>query len=66
MNKENKYNYCCNRFRIAVDEGYILKADSYDETEWYFPELGHLYFCPFCGSHIKGEGFGDFDKKGAS
>lgn len=63
MTNPNKSAYCCNRFDVAVEEGYILKAEDFDETEWYFPELGHLYFCPFCGTHIKDEGFGDFDKQ---
>jgi hypothetical protein len=44
-------------------EGNICKADNHDETEWYFPEGGHLYFCPICGVNIKGKGFGDYDVK---
>jgi len=63
MKKSKKNSYCCDRFEFAVNENYIIKSDDYDETEWYFPELGHLYFCPFCGSYIKGEGFGNFDKQ---
>ena len=61
-----KFSYCCSRFEFAVAENYITKADGYDETEWYFPELGHLYFCPFCGTNIKGNGFGKFDEQNYS
>ncbi len=55
--------YCCERFRESVNEGFIKKASGFDETEWLFPEWLHLYFCPFCGSNIKGNGFGEYDKK---
>jgi hypothetical protein len=55
--------YCCERFKEAVSEGNIKHADDIpDETEWYLPETGHIYFCPFCGSHVKGDGFGTYDK----
>jgi hypothetical protein len=55
--------YCCERFKEAVSEGNIRHADDIpDETEWYLPETGHIYFCPFCGSHVKGDGFGTYDK----
>lgn len=29
-----------------------------DETEWFMPEWHHIYYCPFCGTCIKGHGFG--------
>jgi hypothetical protein len=29
-----------------------------DETEWFMPEWLHIYYCPFCGTYIKGKGFG--------
>lgn len=65
---DEETTFCCERFKEAVYEGKIKHADETpDETEWYFPESGHIYFCPFCGSHIKGEGFGTYDndvKKG--
>ena len=63
MERTKKFLYCCDRFKFAVEEGYIIKANDYDETEWYFPELGHLYFCPFCGTNIKGHGFGKYDEQ---
>jgi hypothetical protein len=63
MTELNKSNYCCNRFKFAVDEGHILRSTGYDETEWFFPKSGHLYFCPFCGTNIKGNGFGKFDEE---
>ncbi len=62
MTESTTYSYCCNRFEVAVEEGYIIKAEDYDETEWYFPELGHLYYCPFCGKDIKGVGFGEYNE----
>jgi hypothetical protein len=59
INGEAKY--CCERFKEAVFEGKIKHADDTpDETEWYLPESGHIYYCPFCGSLIKGEGFGAY------
>ena len=54
---------CCERFRQCVEEGEIVHADDFDETEWYIPEWHHVYYCPFCGSYIKGEGFGKPQKE---
>ncbi len=34
-----------------------------DETEWYFKEWYHLYYCPFCGVSVKGNGTGNFDEQ---
>lgn len=58
-------NYCCERFQENVEEYKVIqKADDMpDETEWFMNEGGHIYYCPFCGAFIKGEGFGDYDKK---
>lgn len=55
--------YCCERFKISVTEQKVISRaeDSPDETEWYLNEGMHLYYCPFCGTFIKGEGFGDYD-----
>jgi hypothetical protein len=50
--------YCCERFRESVEEQEIVHADNDDETEWFIPELWHLYYCPFCGAFIKGRGWG--------
>ena len=56
--------YCCDHFRESVTEGKIEKAnDSPDETEWLLPEWLHIYYCPFCGSFIKGEGFGSYHEE---
>ena len=60
---DEEATYCCERFREAVYEGKIKHADDIpDETEWYLPETGHIYFCPFCGKLVKGEGFGTYDE----
>ena len=56
---KKKAQFCCKKFEDSVEEGKIIKADDCDETEWYFPEWLHLYFCPFCGTNVKGNGFGD-------
>ncbi|MDD2467250.1 MAG: hypothetical protein PHI97_24955 [Desulfobulbus sp.] len=53
---------CCDRFF----EAYVSNEISYayekhaniDETQWYISGLWHLYYCPFCGTWIKGRGFG--------
>ena len=57
--------YCCELFQMNVEEFEVIsKADDLpDETEWYINGGGHIYYCPFCGAFIKGEGFGDYDKK---
>ena len=60
-------NLCCLRFSILVREKIISNVyqfnDELDETEWATEDLGHLYYCPFCGEYIKGRGFGDYDKE---
>jgi hypothetical protein len=53
-----KSKYCCDSFEEGVREKRIVRAKGFDETEWYFPEWLHLYFCPFCGTTVKGKGFG--------
>jgi hypothetical protein len=61
--------YCCVRFKESVKEGYIIKADTGDETEWYFKEWLHIYYCPYCGANVKGRGWGQFKddpKKGVA
>jgi hypothetical protein len=58
-----KYKYCCIRFQESVEEEIIIKAEGYDETEWYLNNGPHLYFCPFCGTNIKGKGYGEYDEK---
>lgn len=57
MDKNIEISYCCDRFKDSVEEGKIVHSEEFDETEWYFPEWLHLYFCPFCGTNIKGRGF---------
>ena len=59
----NRSQFCCDRFKEAVDLKEIIHSGSNDETEWFVKELWHLYYCPFCGAFIKGEGWGDYDKK---
>ncbi len=56
-----KPKLCCSRFRASVEEGYIIRADGYDETEWFASKWFHFYYCPFCGTNIKGKGWGRFD-----
>jgi len=53
--------YCCERFQESVEKDFIMKADANDETDWFFNDWLHLYYCPFCGDHIKGSGWGEFD-----
>jgi hypothetical protein len=51
--------YCCDRFQECIEEKEIVHSEENDdETEWYIPQWHHLYFCPFCGCYIKGQGFG--------
>jgi hypothetical protein len=53
--------YCCERFKETVLEGMITHSYSKpDETEWFIPYSGHIYFCPFCGKFIKGDGWGNY------
>lgn len=63
-NKKNmsKNKYCCWRFAESVKEGEFIYAYQHgkeiDETQWFIAGIGHLYYCPYCGSYIKGRGFG--------
>ena len=58
MNSEN-IQYCCARFATCVENDEIAHADDIpDETEWNIPGWHHIYFCPFCGTDVGGEGFG--------
>ncbi len=65
--KRDISNFCCERFGDFYTSGEIRyayeKHRETDETEWFIAGLGHLYFCPFCGSFIKGHGFGNYDEK---
>ena len=54
-------DFCCERFKESVQVGKFEKAEEQDETEWYIPEWLHIYFCPFCGTSLKGSGFGTYD-----
>jgi hypothetical protein len=57
-------SYCCTRFRESVEKEQFIHSDSEsDETEWFMPEWLHIYYCPFCGTLIKGRGFGDYNRK---
>ncbi len=54
---------CCYRFKMSVKDGILRHAQNYDETEWIISDGDHIYYCPYCGSYIKGEGFGRSYKK---
>lgn len=59
----NEITFCCQRLKDAYEEidhdhEILVFTRKYDETQWYISGLAHLYFCPFCGSYIAGEGFG--------
>jgi hypothetical protein len=62
----NVADLCCERFGEAYTEGEVSYAyensNNIDETEWFIDTLWHLYYCPFCGAFIKGQGFGTYDK----
>ncbi|MFH1876714.1 MAG: hypothetical protein ABH865_07465 [Candidatus Omnitrophota bacterium] len=64
--ENTKIEYCCSRFKEAVQNDEICfsysNTNKIDETAWAIDKLWHIYYCPFCGKFIKGEGFGDFDK----
>ncbi len=59
--------FCCERFKEFYNSGEIIyayeKSNEIDETDWIVASFAHLYYCPFCGSFIKGKGFGTYDKK---
>jgi hypothetical protein len=65
ISKNQKKIFCCPRFRNWINECRIHYAyddtKDLDETAWFVPDFGHLYYCPFCGAHIKGEGWGEYD-----
>jgi hypothetical protein len=58
--------HCCTRFSEAVLKGEILYAykefDDIDETAWFVESKWHIYFCPFCGTNVRGIGFGSYHK----
>lgn len=59
----DEITFCCKRLKDAyevIDQNHeiLVFTRRYDETQWYISGLAHLYFCPFCGSYIAGEGFG--------
>jgi hypothetical protein len=60
---KHKNKHCCERFAECVKERSIFHCSEDDETEWAVKDFYHLYFCPFCGSFIKGKGWGKNDKK---
>jgi len=63
--KPNKF--CCERFKEFYKSGEVIyayeKSTEIDETNWIIDGFGHLYYCPFCGSFIKGKGFGNYNEK---
>jgi len=54
--------FCCSRFNHAVKEGRFVFAyvivRTIDETQWIDAGGYHIYYCPYCGTYIKGEGYG--------
>jgi hypothetical protein len=62
IRKKSMGKYCCSKFKDSVKDGKFIYAYKYykdiDETEWFMPDWYHLYYCPFCGKYIKGQGFG--------
>ena len=58
-----KRAYCCERFAECVKEASIHHCGTKDETEWAVQGFYHLYYCPFCGTFIKGRGWGRNDEK---
>jgi hypothetical protein len=60
--KRKPQKSCCKRFQECVAEESIVYCGEQDETEWAVPEFYHLYYCPFCGSFIKGRGWGEYEK----
>ena len=57
-----KHTHCCGRFRGCVAEGSIHYCGKDDETEWAVQGFYHLYYCPFCGTPVKGTSWGDDQK----
>ncbi|ATW24575.1 hypothetical protein [Candidatus Formimonas warabiya] len=58
-----KITFCCERLKDAYEEidpdhEVLVFTEEFDETQWFISGLAHLYFCPFCGSYIAGNGFG--------
>jgi hypothetical protein len=63
MKRKRTKKYCCERFAQCAEEGSIYHCGKEDETEWAVKGFYHLYYCPFCGDFIKGQGWGEYDKK---
>ncbi len=61
MKRKHTKKYCCERFTECVEEGSIFHCGEDDETEWAVKDFYHLYYCPFCGNFIKGQGWGEYD-----
>ena len=59
--------FCCERFKDFYNSGEVIyayeKSTKIDETDWIVDSFAHLYYCPFCGSFIKGRGFGNYNEK---
>lgn len=67
MRKHKPKKFCCERLKNAYKEGLLRYTyeltNEIDETDWFVEGFYHLYYCPFCGAYIKGNGFGDYEKK---
>ena len=60
---KQEVTFCCERLKEVYTEddsnhNIFVFTPNFDETQWYIPVIGHIYFCPFCGSKIAGTGFG--------
>jgi hypothetical protein len=53
---EQSYEFCCAKFEDAVRHKVIVHAEAQGESEWLIDGHRHIYFCPFCGTDIKGIG----------
>ena len=61
--RRRAHSYCCDRFGECVREGSIHYCGKRDETEWAVQGFYHLYYCPFCGTAVKGTGWGAVSPK---
>jgi hypothetical protein len=66
MKRKHTKKYCCERFVQCAEEGSIFHCGKEDETEWAVKDFYHLYYCPFCGNFIKGQGWGEYNQKAPS
>jgi hypothetical protein len=67
--REIPSDYVIGKFYRPKKETVTIRIDSdfhcgkEDDTEWAVKDFYHIYYCPFCGDSIKGQGWGEYDKK---